>query len=67
MCCHCAVVLDNLPSHRLYVDGNGWLLDKPIGIERVFEEISANEVNLQEHEIPIHCFCSGEAGLQCFG
>lgn len=48
MCCHCAVVLENLPSHALYVDGNGWLLDDPIEIEAVFEEISANKVNLQD-------------------
>lgn len=47
LCCHCAVVLENLPSHRLYVDGNGWLLDRPEEIASVFETIHSGKQDLE--------------------
>jgi glycosyltransferase involved in cell wall biosynthesis len=47
MCCHCAVVLENLPSHRLYVDGNGWLLDRPEEIASVFAAIHSGKQDIE--------------------
>lgn len=26
LCCGCAVILDAIPAHEIYVDGNGWLV-----------------------------------------
>lgn len=28
LCCRCAVILDDVPSHRMYVDQNGWLIGR---------------------------------------
>ena len=33
LCCRCAVIVDDVPSHKVYVDGNGWLINDrmPLG------------------------------------
>lgn len=28
LCCRCAVILDDVPSHRMYVHNNGWLIGR---------------------------------------
>jgi 1,2-diacylglycerol 3-alpha-glucosyltransferase len=33
LCCHCAVILDDAPSHRVYMDGNGWLINGGTSLE----------------------------------
>lgn len=33
LCCHCAVILDDVPSHQLYLQGNGWLLNSQLTLE----------------------------------
>ena len=40
LCCRCAVVLDDVPSHQPYIDQNGWLIGPKVTLENVFSEIS---------------------------
>ena len=39
----CAVILDDIPSHVPYMNGNGWLIGRSTSIEDVFEQISADK------------------------
>jgi 1,2-diacylglycerol 3-alpha-glucosyltransferase len=41
LCCHCAVILDNVPSHQIYMNDNGWL----IGCDRMIIDILNNIPN----------------------
>ncbi len=36
LCCRCAVVLDDVPSHKPYINGNGWLIGSENTIEQIF-------------------------------
>jgi 1,2-diacylglycerol 3-alpha-glucosyltransferase len=36
LCCRCAVILDDVPSHEPFINGNGWLLGKDYTIEQIF-------------------------------
>lgn len=56
MCCHCALVLENLPSHRLYIDGNGWLLDQPNEMASVFEAIHYGKHDLEAMKAQSYIF-----------
>lgn len=49
LCARCVVVLDDVPSHRPFVDGNGWLLNHDSTLEMVFDEIQT-EPHLLEHK-----------------
>lgn len=40
MCCRCAIVVEDLPSHRALFSDNGFLLNKETPIETIFREIS---------------------------
>ena len=33
LCARCAVILDDVPSHEPYIDGNGWLIGKECSLE----------------------------------
>lgn len=33
ICSRCAVILDDVPSHTPYLDGNGWLVGKQLGLD----------------------------------
>lgn len=33
LCCRCAVILDDVPSHKPYIEKNGWLIGKDIPLE----------------------------------
>lgn len=46
ICCRCAVVLEALPGHEIYVSENGWLLGNDCGLVDVFNAISNHEVEL---------------------
>ena len=39
LCARCPVVLDDVLSHRPFVDGNGWLVRDAVGLESVFAQI----------------------------
>ncbi len=38
----CAVILDDVPSHEPFVDGNGWLLTADRTIESVLRDLNAH-------------------------
>lgn len=42
LCARCPVVLDEVPSHIPFVEGNGWLLKKTDDLTAVFHAISEN-------------------------
>lgn len=48
LCCHCAVLLQDWESHRVFVKGNGWLIAADTDIQEVLEQISENRVDLGE-------------------
>lgn len=48
LCARCPVVLDNVPSHRPFVDGNGWLVRSVGELNSVFKEIRDQPSALKE-------------------
>ena len=40
LCCHCAVILDDILSHRYYVRDNGWLIGRDGTLEDILDMIS---------------------------
>ena len=42
----CAILLDDIPGHRLYLDGNGWLVGQDRTLADAFAEISSDKVAL---------------------
>jgi hypothetical protein len=44
----CAVILDDIPSHHPYMDGNGWLVGTGCSMEQVFSAISADKAGLRK-------------------
>jgi 1,2-diacylglycerol 3-alpha-glucosyltransferase len=56
LCCHCAIILDDIPSHTFYHVENGWLLNRSSPLEVVLKEIpSANLHAMQENSLAIAC------------
>jgi 1,2-diacylglycerol 3-alpha-glucosyltransferase len=39
LCCRCAVVLADVPSHKPYICGNGWLVGENQCIEEIFSDV----------------------------
>lgn len=44
LCCHCAVIIDDVPAHSVYINGNGWLVNKAKPLERIFGEIASADL-----------------------
>jgi glycosyltransferase involved in cell wall biosynthesis len=40
LCARCPVILDDVPSHKLVVNGNGWLLNAKMSLQAVFAEVA---------------------------
>lgn len=40
LCARCAVVIDDVPSHRIHHEGNGWLINPEQPLEAILREIS---------------------------
>lgn len=36
LCCRCAVILDDVPSHRPYMNDNGWLVGSDLSLDDIF-------------------------------
>lgn len=54
LCCHCAVIIDDVPSHRVYVDGNGWLINDRTPLEAALAGIAdADLLQMQERSFAI--------------
>jgi hypothetical protein len=47
LCARCPVILDDVPSHRPFVDGNGWLLNASQSLEAVLSAIDGNPAQLE--------------------
>ncbi len=49
LCARCAVVIDDVPAHQPYIDGNGWLIgDEGYSLASIFRDISARKEQLVE-------------------
>jgi 1,2-diacylglycerol 3-alpha-glucosyltransferase len=48
ICHRCAVILDDVPSHKPFVQGNGWLLNSNIILSHVMDSISRNPAQLKQ-------------------
>lgn len=46
LCSRCAVILDDVPSHEPYIDGNGWLLGERVTLEEAFLQAAAQPGHL---------------------
>lgn len=40
LCAHCAVILDDVKSHSIYMRGNGWLLNSEFSLKQAFTQVS---------------------------
>lgn len=40
LCCRCAVILDDVPSHKPFMDGNGWLIGGELTLEQAFATVA---------------------------
>jgi glycosyltransferase involved in cell wall biosynthesis len=47
LCCRCAVILEDVPSHKPFVDGNGWLIGKQLSLDEAFNEVAMANDSLQ--------------------
>lgn len=47
ICCRCAVLLDDVPSHRPFIEGNGWLISKEQNLDSIFKTVEGTV-----HELP---------------
>lgn len=48
LCCRCVVILDDVRSHKPFVDGNGWLVGGGLSLEQAFTAVSENVGDLRE-------------------
>ena len=46
LCCHCAVVIDDVPAHRAYDQGIGWLISDKQSLDDVFRAASNADLTL---------------------
>jgi 1,2-diacylglycerol 3-alpha-glucosyltransferase len=54
ICHRCAVVLDDVPSHQPYVEGNGWLVRNEEELATVFQNIAGDLVDLNAMSAKSH-------------
>lgn len=48
ICRRCAVILDDVPSHKPFAQGNGWLLNSNMILSHVMDNISRNPHQLKQ-------------------
>ncbi len=54
LCCRCAVIIDDVPSHKVYVDGNGWLINKEKPLEAILAALpQANLKAMQDRSFAV--------------
>ncbi|WP_430407421.1 glycosyltransferase family 4 protein [Hydrogenophaga sp.] len=58
LCLRCAVILDDVPSHRRYVKENGWLIGGDRTLDAVLAEISQSPHQLTTMSAHSHAFAS---------
>ena len=40
LCCRCAVILDDVPSHRPFMNDNGWLVGRDLSLDEAFRFVA---------------------------
>ncbi len=40
LCCRCAVIVDDVPSHEPFIEDNGWLIGRPLNLEKAFRMVA---------------------------
>jgi 1,2-diacylglycerol 3-alpha-glucosyltransferase len=54
LCCHCAVIIDDVPSHKVYMDGNGWLINERTPLEIAFAALAEADLpRMQERSFAL--------------
>jgi len=54
LCCRCAIIIDDVPSHELYSDGNGWLINDATPLEAALSGIGkADLLQMQKRSFAI--------------
>jgi hypothetical protein len=48
ICCRCAIILDDIPSHEPYLDGNGWLVSGEHELRTVLRDLPGHVGRLPE-------------------
>lgn len=48
LCCRCAVILDDVPSHHPFIDGNGWLVGDNLTLEEAFQRACEGKNHLSD-------------------
>lgn len=54
MCQRCALVIDDVPSHQMYVQGNGFLTKAAVDLKEIFNEISHRRNDLPAMQAKSH-------------
>lgn len=44
LCCHCAVAIDDVKSHKIYINGNGWLINENNTILNIMKSLNINKL-----------------------
>lgn len=50
LCCRCAVILDDVPSHHIYVNTNGWLIGRDGELSEILNKINSADLNRMQKE-----------------
>jgi 1,2-diacylglycerol 3-alpha-glucosyltransferase len=45
ICCRCAVIVEDVLSHKAFVDGNGWLVNPETQLLEIFNQLEVSTVN----------------------
>ncbi len=45
MCCHCAIAIDDVKSHQVYVKNNGWLLSHTMTLTHMFRTSATRDLS----------------------
>jgi glycosyltransferase involved in cell wall biosynthesis len=48
LCCRCAVIIEDVPSHRPFVNGNGWLISDSLSLEQAFQSAARSHSSLRQ-------------------
>lgn len=48
LCAHCAVIIDDVPSHKPYINNNGWLINEANPLASIFNEVTLNKERVEE-------------------
>ena len=50
LCCRCAVILDDVPSHYFYVRTNGWLIGRDGSLNSIFASLSKADLDTMKSQ-----------------